>query len=76
MMMMVIIGIMIMKINFLSGKKVIKNERLRRQGLKKNSFLLLGIHENIGVGVCQKMNKKRQKSFGRKHRLFISCDLV
>ena len=41
---MVIIGMMmIMKINFLSGTMGIKNERPRKQRLRKNSCLLLGI---------------------------------
>ena len=49
---------MMMRINFLSGMMVIKNERLRKQRLRKNFGLLLGIHQDIGTGVCQKMRKK------------------
>ena len=71
MMMMVITGIiMMMKINILSGTIVIKNERLRKQRLRKNSCLLLSIHQDIGIGVCQKMKKKEQKNYGYKRRPF------
>ena len=32
---------------------------------------MLGIHQDIGIGVCQTMKKKRQKNYGHKHRLFL-----
>ena len=70
-----IIGIMMMmKINFLSGTMVIRNERFRKQRLRKNSCLLLGIHQDIGIGVCQKMKKKKQKNYGHKHETFFVSD--
>ena len=62
MMMMVIIRMMIMmKMNFLSGAMTIKNERHRKQRLRKNSGLLFGIHQDIGIGVYQKMKKRDRK---------------
>ena len=45
----------------LNAVKVIENERLKKQKLRKNSCLLLGIHQDIRIGVCQKMKNKRQK---------------
>ena len=59
MMMMVVIGMMMMKIQFLSGTMAIKNGRLRRQKLKKSLCLLLGIHQGIGIGVCQETKNKK-----------------
>ena len=57
-------------IGLLSGTRVIKNEKLKKQILRKSSYLLLGIHQDIGIGVCQKMKKKKQKNCGSKHRPF------
>ena len=51
-------------ISLLSGTTVIKNERPRKQGLRKNSCLLPDVHQTIGISVCQKMKKKRQKNYG------------
>ena len=48
--------------NLLSGTKVIKNARSRKHKLRKKIFLLLGIHQDDGIGVCQKTKKKRQKN--------------
>ena len=44
--------------NLLSGTKVIKNARSRKHKLRKNFFLLLGINQDDGIGVCQKTKKK------------------
>ena len=77
MMMMVIIGIMVMmKINFLSGMMVIKNEKLKKQRLGKNSCLLLGIHQDTGIGVCQKMKKRDRKIVGINIGFFVSDDRI
>ena len=70
MMMVVFIGIMVMKINFLSGTMAIKNGRLRRRKLKNNFFLLLGIHQGGGIGARQKMKKGTQKHYWHKYGLF------
>ena len=49
---------------FLEGSEMIewyegyKSERIRMHKLKKSSCLLLGIHQDIESGVCQKMKKK------------------
>ena len=53
-MMLDIIGIM--KIIFLSG-----NEKLKKLQYKKSPYPLLGIYQDIGIGVCQKMKTKRDK---------------
>ena len=58
-------------IGLLSGMRVIKNERLKKQKLRKNSCLLLGIYQDIGIDVCQKMKKRKQKNYGHKHRPFL-----
>ena len=55
----------------INGMMAIKNEKHRKQRLRKNSSLLLGIHQDIEIGVCQKMKKKKQKNYGHKHRLFL-----
>ena len=48
-----------------------KNEKLKKQRLRKNSCLLLGIHQSGGIGVCQKMKKKRnRKIVGKNLGLF------
>ena len=62
--------IIAMMMNLLSGMMVIKNERLRKQRLRKNFCLLPGIYQDIEIGVCQKMKKKKQKNYGHKHRPF------
>ena len=62
-----------MIMNLLSGTKVIKNARSRKRKLRKNFFLLLGIHQDDGIGVCQKTKKKRQKNCLK--NLLICCDL-
>ena len=49
-----------MMIRLLSSMKVIKNERLRKLRLRKNSCLLLGILTDIGIGVFLKMKKKKR----------------
>ena len=41
--------------SLLSGMKVIKNKKLKKQRLRKNSPPLPGIHQDIGIGACQKM---------------------
>ena len=52
MIMIVIIEMMmIMKTNFLNGTKVIKNEKLKKQRLRKYFCLLLGIHQDGEIGV-------------------------
>ena len=61
-----------MIMNLLSGTKVIKNARSRKRKLRKN-LLLLGIHQDDGIGVCQKTKKKRQKNCLK--NLLICCDL-
>ena len=48
----------------LNGMIVIKNGRRRKQILRKSFYLLLGIHQDIGIGACQKTRKKRQKNCG------------
>ena len=63
-------------IGLLSGMMVIKNEKLKKQILKKSSYLLLGIHQDIGISVCQKMKKKKQKKYGHKHGIFVSGDQI
>ena len=69
-MMRVNIVMMMMKIIFLNGTMVIKNERLKKPQEKKNSCLLLGIHHGGGIGVSPRMKKGIQKHCGYKHGLF------
>ena len=57
-------------INLLSSMKVIKNERLKKQKKKMIECLLLGTHQDGGIGVFSEMKKKRQKTCGDKHRPF------
>ena len=45
----------------LSGMKVIKNVRRKKQRLRKNSCLLLGIHQDGEIGVCKKTKKRNRK---------------
>ena len=52
---MTIIGMMM--INLLGGMKVIKNERLKKHKIKKNFYQLPGIHQDTGIGVCQKTRR-------------------
>ena len=59
-----------MKIVFLSGIKVIKNERLKKPQQKKSSYLLLGTPYGGRIGVFLKLKKGIQKHFGHKHGLF------
>ena len=47
--------------NLCSGTKVVKNARLKKQRLRKNSCLLLGIHQDGGIGVCQRRRKTRNR---------------
>ena len=76
-MMVIIEIIMVMKIKFLGGMMGIKKERPRKQRLRKSSYLLLDIHQDIGIGVCQKMKnktnktKKKQKNYDHKHETFL-----
>ena len=37
---------------------------------------MLGIHQDIKIGVCQKMKKTRQNNYGHEHRLFVSDDQI
>ena len=60
-MIMIIIAMMM---SLLSGTKAIKNERLRKQRLKKNSSQILDTHQDDGIGVYQRTRKKRQKNCG------------
>ena len=46
-----------MMMRLLSGIKVIKNGRLRKQRLRKNFRLLLGIDQGGGIGVFLEMKK-------------------
>ena len=48
-----------------------KKRKVQKQRLRKNSCLLLGIHQDVGIGVCQNMKKKRQKNYGHKHETFL-----
>ena len=52
----------IMMMILLSGIMVIKNARLKKSQSKKSSYLLLGIHQDGGIGVFLMMIKKRQKN--------------
>ena len=61
MVMMVVIGMMIMKINFLIGMMDIKNGRLKKPQLKKSYYPLLGIHQGGGIGACKKTKKRERK---------------
>ena len=61
MVMMVVIGVMMMEINFLSGMMDIKNGRLKKPQLKKSYYPLLGIHQSGGIGACQKTKKRDRK---------------
>ena len=50
-------------IDLLSGTKVIvfdnfRTPRPRKQKLRKNFFLLIGIYRDGGIGVSQKMRKR------------------
>ena len=45
----------------LSGTMVIKNVRPKRQKMKKSYGLLLGIHQDGGIGACQKIRKTDRK---------------
>ena len=67
-MMMVIIGTMVMKINFLNGTMVLKNGS---KSLNKGRALIHCL-ENIKIVelVCSKMKNKKQKNCGRKCRPF------
>ena len=69
-MMMVVIGMMMMKINFLSGMMAIKNGRLKKSQLKKGSYPLLGTHQGGGIGEFLRMRKKKQRNCGGKHGTF------
>ena len=53
-------------IGLLNRIMVIKNRRHRKQRLSKSSYLSLGTHQDIGICICQKMRKKRQKNYGSK----------
>ena len=39
---------------------VIKSERHKKKRLRKNSCLLLGIDQDIGIGICQKIKRKKK----------------
>ena len=66
--MMIFIGITMMIL--LNAMKVRKNQRLRNQRLRKNSCLLLGIHQDIWIGVFLKMKKRDKKIIGIKNGFF------
>ena len=54
----------------LGGAMHIKNARPRKQKQKKSSCLLLGTHQDTGIGVSQKMKKGIQKHCRHKYGLF------
>ena len=70
-----LLNLLMMKIIFLIGTMVIKNEKPRRHKKRKNFCLLPGTHQDIGIGSCQKMIKKR-KIVGINMDLFISDDRI
>ena len=49
----------VMMMNLLNGIKVIKNEKLKKQGLRKNSGLWPGILIVWMIGACQMMKRGR-----------------
>ena len=51
-----------MIMNVLSSKKDIKNARPKKQKQKKNSYLLLGIHQGGWIDVFLRARKSRQKN--------------
>ena len=60
-----------MMLRFLSGIKTMKNGKPKNQKQRKSSYTLLGIHQDIEIGVCQKTKNKRQKDYGHKYRPFL-----
>ena len=62
-----------MMMRFLSGIKTMKNGKPKNQKQRKSSYTLLGIHQDIEIGVCQKTKNKRQKDYGHKYRPFCVC---
>ena len=44
--------------------------RAKKTQIKKELSPLFGIHQDIGISVCQKMKKGIQKHCGHKHSLF------
>ena len=69
--MVVVIEMMMMKINFLSGMMAIKNRRLKKFLQKKSSYALIGTPQGTGIGVCQKTKKVMEKNCGDKYRPFL-----
>ena len=66
---MMTMGIAIMT-SLLSDMGVIKDAGPRKHTLKKSSCLLLGIHQDTGISVFQKMKKGIQKHCRHKHGPF------
>ena len=59
-----------MIMNVLSGKKDIKNARPKKQKQKKNSYLLLGIHQGGWIDAFLMARKRRQKNCQSNRQLF------
>ena len=47
-----------------------KKWKAQKANIKKELMPITWYHQGVGIGVCQKMKKKRQKNYGHKHRLF------
>ena len=43
-----------------------KKRKAQQASMKEELCLLLRIHQDTGIGVCQKMKNKRQKNYGCK----------
>ena len=61
---MITMTIAMMIMDLMNGMKAIKNARLKKPQLKENSYPLLGIHQDGGIGSYQETRKKRQKNCG------------
>ena len=63
-------------VDILSDMKVIKNVRPKNQGLRRAFYPLLGIHQDIGIGVFLKMKKRGRKIMGKNIGFFVSDDRI
>ena len=68
--MMTIIAVTMMRL--LNGTMVIRPGRHKKPQQKNYFYPLPGIHQDIGIGVCQKTRKKRHKNCGGKYRPFCN----
>ena len=48
-----------------------KKRKDQKASIKEGSYPLLGIHQDIGIGACQKKRKKKTETCGDKYRPFL-----